>query len=813
MADETIKFELNCVPCEAKDFNTGRCRIAPKIVEKIEGKINSPVRIAHGSGFVFCSLWPRTDGNDNVIQFDSLVTLPNSGKTDKKSDICYKKNISENDIVSINPVDAKTVVVSLFLSNTAEDFENNLTQVAREIKRERVSRSLLRGCTIMQGCVVQPKELRNNQSSAKGIAKILVLSTEPSTQSLGNNPVRVTDKTQITVKSVRRGYHLENDNVQILAGLDDAARELREVLSYPFQYPECFGQLGLECPKGILLQGAPGVGKTLLVKSVTSQCNAQLITLNGTDVFGPHPGESEENLRKTFDIARNASQNGPCVLFIDELDALCPKRGSSGNEQENRIVAQLLTLLDGLESRGQLIVIGATNRPNAIDPALRRPGRLDREVVIGVPNAMQRLSILEAHTRSLTLAHDVDLAHLAELTLGYVGADIASLCREAAFVAMKRLINHSSNGSFDSSSMQETITDNVAEVTMADFQLALCHIVPSIYRGLEGMVELNPISWEDIGGLQDVKQALKQAIEWPLKHPESFARLGLKRPRGVLLYGPPGCCKTTLVRAAATSCKCTFMALSCAQLYSPYVGDAERKIREVFTKARATAPSVLFLDELDAIVGKRSGTSSTGVEARLLSTLLNEMDGVGALANIYQSEESNPEPSVNGRDRNSCNEQLMRSDCGSGRFENEQISLRKQRLKIISSSTVKDVLIVAATNRPDAIDEALLRPGRIDRIIYVPPPDVEARLQILRVYTRASPLAEDVDLEEYALNTELFSGADLENLCREAALYALEDGGMSVCRVEHKHFMAALSTVKPSLTTAQLETCKLVERT
>lgn len=304
MADETTEFELNCVPCEAKDFNTGRCRIAPRIAEEIGGKINSPVRIAVGSGFVFCSLWPRTDGNDSLIQYDSLVTLPNSEKTNRKSDVCCKKNISEKDIVVVNPVDAKTVVVTLFLSNTAEDFDHNLTQVAREKKRERASCSLLRGCTIMQGCFIQPKELRNNQSSAKGITKILVLSTEPSTHSLGNNPVRVTDKTQITVKSVRRGYHLENDSSEVLAGLDDTARELREILSYPFQYPECFGQLGLECPKGILLQGAPGVGKTLLVKTVTSQCNVQLITLNGTDVFGPHPGESEENLRKTFHIAR-----------------------------------------------------------------------------------------------------------------------------------------------------------------------------------------------------------------------------------------------------------------------------------------------------------------------------------------------------------------------------------------------------------------------------------------------------------------------------------------------------------------------------
>lgn len=304
MADATTELQLSCVQCEAKDFNTGRCRIAPRIIEKIGGKINSPVRLTLEFGFVFCSLWPRTDGNDSVIQYDSLVTLSNSAKTCKTNNACYRKNISEKNIVIIEPVDAKTVVVSLFFCKGAEDFDHNLTEVAREMKRERVCGHLLRGCTIMQGCFIQPKEFRNNQSSSKGIAKILILCTEPSTQSLDDNPVKVTDKTKIIVQSVRRGCELENKDSEILAGLDDTVRELQEVLSYPFQYPECFGRLGLECPKGILLQGAPGVGKTLLVKSVTSQCSAQLITLNGTDVFGPHPGESEENLRRTFEIAR-----------------------------------------------------------------------------------------------------------------------------------------------------------------------------------------------------------------------------------------------------------------------------------------------------------------------------------------------------------------------------------------------------------------------------------------------------------------------------------------------------------------------------
>lgn len=304
MADETTEFQLSFVYCEAKDFSTGRCRIAPRIIETIGGKINSPVRLTVDTGFVFCSLWPKTNGNDNVIQYDSLVTLPNSTNTSKMNKSCYMKNISEKNIVIVEPVDAKSVVVSLVFRKGSEDFDHNLTEVAREMKKGRICGFLLRGCTVMQGCLIQPKEFRNNQGSSKGVEKILILSTEPSTQSLEDNPVKVTDITKIIVQSARRGSELESKNSEILAGLDDIAKELQEVLNYPFQYPKCFDHLGVKCPKGILLQGAPGVGKTLLVQSVTSQCGAQLITLNGTDVFGPHPGESEENLRKTFEIAR-----------------------------------------------------------------------------------------------------------------------------------------------------------------------------------------------------------------------------------------------------------------------------------------------------------------------------------------------------------------------------------------------------------------------------------------------------------------------------------------------------------------------------
>ncbi|XP_071965192.1 ATPase family gene 2 protein homolog B-like [Antedon mediterranea] len=543
---------------------------------------------------------------------------------------------------------------------------------------------------------------------------------------------------------------------------------LKNLIDGCFSERETFKQIGITVPKGILLHGPPGVGKTLLVKSIAEDCMASIVLLNGSDIFGPRPGESEENLRKAFQKAQKKAANGAVILFIDELDALCPKRGMDSGSHENRVVAQLLTVMDGIGEKHDFVVIGATNRPNAIDPALRRPGRFDREIVISVPSREQRQEILQIHTNKLHLASSVKLDRLAEMTNGYVGADLASLCREASFQALHR-INLS------------TITaghQTKPIVNWDDFQQALGLIAPSTQRQASWKVDLRPVSWEDIGGLDDVKSKLKQDLEWPLQHAESFVKLGIQTPRGVLLYGPPGCCKTTLVKAAATSCNATFFSVSAAQLFSPYVGDSEKTVAEIFHHARIGAPSIIFLDEIDSIIGNRSQGGKKGVQQRVLSTLLTEMDGLG----------------VSIQDRVGRNEKICEED------ETEL------NMKVVKNNDMnKNVIVVAATNRPELIDSAIMRPGRLDRIVYVPPPDYEARLRILQVYTKKIPQTEELNLEEIAKETVLYSGADLENLCREAALTALQQDGLGVSGVTQSHFKTALITTKPSLSTSQVE--------
>ncbi|MEM4424224.1 MAG: CDC48 family AAA ATPase [Pyrobaculum sp.] len=519
-----------------------------------------------------------------------------------------------------------------------------------------------------------------------------------------------------------------------IGDLEDAKQKIRELVELPLRHPELFKHLGIEPPKGILLIGPPGTGKTLLAKAVANEANAYFVAINGPEIMSKYYGESEARLREIFEEAK---KNAPAIIFIDEIDAIAPKREEVTGEVEKRVVAQLLTLMDGLQERGQVVVIGATNRPDAVDPALRRPGRFDREIWINPPDFKGRYEILQIHTRNMPLAPDVDLRKLAEITHGFSGADLAALAREAAMSALRRAIQ---SGLIDLN--QPSIPPEVFEqikVTMADFTSALREIVPSALREIH--IEVPRVRWEDVGGLENVKQELREAVEWPLKYPDKFKKFGLRPPKGILLFGPPGTGKTLLAKAVATESGANFIAVRGPEIFSKWVGESEKMVREIFRKARMAAPAVVFIDEIDALATARGFGGDSLVSERVVAQLLAEMDGIKALENV---------------------------------------------------------VVIAATNRPDLVDPALLRPGRFDRIIYVPPPDFKARLDILLIHTRATPLAKDVDLEELARRTEGYSGADLELLVREATFLALRED-INAKEVSMRHFEEALKKVRPSV--------------
>jgi len=517
-----------------------------------------------------------------------------------------------------------------------------------------------------------------------------------------------------------------------IGDLKEAKQKIREMVELPMRHPEVFKRLGIEPPKGILLYGPPGCGKTLLAKAVANETDAYFISISGPEIMSKFYGESERRLREVF---QKAQQNAPAIIFIDEIDAIAPKRGEVVGEVERRVVAQLLALMDGLTPRGNVIVIGATNRINDLDPALRRPGRFDREIEIGVPDKKGRLEILQVHTRGMPLK-DVDLEEIAAITHGYTGADLAALCREAAMIALRRYMP-------EINLREDRVPPEVLEkmvVTKEDFMKAFKEVVPTAMR--EVYIETPNVRWENIGGLEDVKQELRECVEWPLKHPEAFERMGIKPPKGVLLFGPPGCGKTLLAKAVATESEANFISVKGPELLSKWVGESERGIREVFRRARTVSPAIIFFDEIDALAPRRDLIyGDAGVTQRVVSQLLTEMDGLIVL---------------------------------------------------------KDVVVIGATNRPDMLDPALLRPGRFDRLIYVPPPDEETRYKILKIYTKNMPLADDVNLREIAKRTQYYSGADIEALCREAAMMALRRD-INAENVKMEDFERALEKVGASL--------------
>jgi len=524
-----------------------------------------------------------------------------------------------------------------------------------------------------------------------------------------------------------------------IGDLEEVKARIREIVELPMRHPELFKHLGIEPPKGILLYGPPGCGKTLLAKALANEIGAYFIPINGPEIMSKFYGESEQRLREIFE---EAEKNAPAIIFIDEIDAIAPKREEVVGEVEKRVVAQLLTLMDGLKERGKIIVIGATNRVDAVDPALRRPGRFDREIEIPPPDKRARLEILKVHTRNVPLSEDVKLEEIAEITHGFTGADLAALVKEAAISALRRFLKE------EKVDLNKPIPPEKLKklkVTKADFMDALRLVHPTLMR--EVFVEVPEVRWEDIGGLEDVKQQLKEAVEWPMRNPEVFEKMGIRPPKGILLYGPPGCGKTLLAKAVATESGANFIAVKGPEILSKWVGESEKAVREIFRRARQVAPAVVFFDEIDSIAPARGFRHDSGVTDRIVNQLLAEMDGI---------------------------------------------------------QTLKNVVVIGATNRADIIDPALLRPGRFDRIIYVPPPDKKSRLEILKVHTRKVPLAEDVDLERLAMLTEGYSGADLEALVREAVILALREE-FKPRPVSMKYFMEALKIVKPSLTRDVME--------
>jgi len=696
------EVQLRVGDAKQRDVARGIARIDQQTMERLQVSAGDVIEII-GKKRTSAIAWPAysEDQGKGIIRIDGF-TRKNAGVSINEYVTVRRAEVRDAISIVLAPIDMRL--------NVDEDFTNF-------VKNRLMERTFVEGDTTLVMMLGHPVQFTVMKTRPRGVVRLTY-----------------DTKLQILSEPAPEARGVPRTTYEDIGGLKEEIQRLREMVELPMRHPEIFQRLGIDPPKGVLLHGPPGCGKTLLARAVANESDANFFSINGPEIMSKFYGESEARLREIF---QQAEKNAPAIIFIDELDAIAPKREEVTGEVERRVVAQLLALLDGLTSRGNVIVIGATNRPNALDPALRRPGRFDREIEIGIPDKQGRYEILQIHTRGMPLAKDVDLRKLAEITHGYTGADLAALCRETAMKALRRYLP-------EIDLEQERIPPSVLEkmeVKMEDFLNAYREITPTAMR--EVAVEVPTVHWSDIGDLEEVKQELRECVEWPLKHPEVFKRMGIKPPKGVLLFGPPGCGKTLLARAVATESEANFISIKGPEVFSKWVGESERAIREVFRKARMSAPAIIFFDEIDALVPRRgAGYADSGVTERVISQLLTEIDGI---------------------------------------------------------ETLQEVVILAATNRPDILDPAILRPGRIDRMIYVSEPDEEARYQIFKIHTKNMPLADDVDLRKLASLTKGYSGADIESVCREAALIALRRDINSKA-VTLADFEEALEKIGPSIT-------------
>jgi transitional endoplasmic reticulum ATPase len=703
---------------EAEQSDVGRkiARVDPKVARQMDLSAGDALEISSLGKKTTVLHWParENDSGKGLVRMDGYLR--------------NKLDVGINDSVEIRKVQSKS----------AEKVTLAPTEPLRIVGAEGYLQEYLLGSLLSTGDIF-PLTIMGQR------VDLVVISTNPS------GPVLMEDSTQVTVSEesekaiqIAKGGDTSSISYEDIGGIKNEVSRLREMIELPLRHPELFKRLGVEAPKGVLLHGPPGTGKTLLAKAVAHETNANFYTIGGPEIMSKFYGESEERLREIF---KKAEENAPAIIFIDEIDSIAPKREEVSGEVERRVVAQLLSLMDGMSSRGKVVVIGATNRINAIDPALRRPGRFDREIEIGVPDREGRLEILQIHTRGMPLEKDVDLGVIANMSHGFVGADLQSVAKEAGIRALRKVLPEID---LTTENIPSEILKKIV-VTMDDFLNVIKEIEPSALR--EVFVEVPDVKWEDIGGLYDIKQELQEAVEWPLKYHGLFVHSDATPPKGILLYGPPGTGKTLMAKAAAHESEANFISIKGPELLSKWVGESEKGVREVFRKARQAAPCIIFFDEIDAIAPTRgSFGSDSHVTERVISQLLTELDGLEVLSNV---------------------------------------------------------IIIAATNRPDIIDAALLRPGRFDRLLYVPPPDKEARIQILKIHTSKKPLAEDVKIDILANQTEGYTGADIAALASAAVMLALREhiekykdpkkaeSARNELKIDMKNFEEAMKKIRP----------------